>query len=148
MTRQFVVPFLLGVKFNLSLILPIIIGLIALLQKKSMLLLKALFLLTSFFGYGGINTGYGAIPFGGAGSYPYKYPNNYYDTHQSIYEDNLYKESEQYAIVTEPNIDKFYDFDKKQFTKETDTKTSPRTGKSLMTNGYRTFTWQSKKDYS
>lgn len=148
MTRQFVVPFLLGVKFNLATLMPIIIGLIALLSKKALFLLKIAFMLSTFFGYGGgIGNGYGGnIPLSGAGAFPYKYPNQY-NTHQSYYEDNLYKGNEQFAVVEPvPLTDNFYDFDKKQQSKEKETKPYARAGRSLMKNGYRTFAWQSKQD--
>lgn len=142
MTRQFVVPFLLGVKFNLATLMPIIIGLIALLSKKALFLLKIAFMLSTFFGYGGLNTGgYGGhhTNYLNSGYNPYQY-GTHQGIHQSVYEDNLYKESEALPLT-----DNFYEFDKKQQLKDKDIKTYARAGRSLMTNGYRTFTWQSKQ---
>lgn len=142
MTRQFVVPFLLGVKFNLATLMPIIIGLIALLSKKALFLLKIAFMLSTFFGYGGLNTGgYGGhhTNYLNSGYNPYQY-GTHQGIHQGVYEDNLYKESEALPLT-----DNFYEFDKKQQLKDKDIKTYARAGRSLMTNGYRTFTWQSKQ---
>lgn len=137
MTRQFVVPFLLGVKFNLATLMPIIIGIVALLSKKALFLLKIAFMISTFFGYGGSSNGWnGHQSFLNNGYNPYQY-----NTHQSYLEDNLYKDTEHI-----PLSDNFYEFDKKQQLKEKDVKSYARAGRSLMTNGYRSFAWQSKQN--
>lgn len=138
MTRQFVVPFLLGVKFNLATLMPIIIGIVALLSKKALFLLKIAFMISTFFGYGGLGNGYGGFSGNGYGQQGFINNPYQYNTHQS-YEDTLYKDAEHVPLT-----DNFYDFDKKQL-KEKDVKTYARAGRSLMTNGYRSFDWHSKQ---
>ncbi|EAT44320.1 AAEL004303-PA [Aedes aegypti] len=77
LTRNFVVPFLLGLKFNLATLLPLIFGGLILLSKKALILGKIALFVSGLFGYGSIFTpgiGYGlgyptASTFGGLGSY-------------------------------------------------------------------------------
>ncbi|XP_062703019.1 uncharacterized protein LOC109411182 [Aedes albopictus] len=73
LTRNFVVPFLLGLKFNLATLLPLIFGGLILLSKKALILGKIALFVSGLFGYGSIFTpgiGYGLgypTTFGSAG---------------------------------------------------------------------------------
>uniref|UniRef100_A0AAG5D2Z3 Protein osiris 10 n=1 Tax=Anopheles atroparvus TaxID=41427 RepID=A0AAG5D2Z3_ANOAO len=69
--RNFVVPFLLGLKFNLATLLPLVFGGLILLSKKALILGKIALFLSGMFGYGSLLTpaiaGFGG--FGGYGGY-------------------------------------------------------------------------------
>lgn len=72
LTKKFFLPFLLGIKFNLATLLPIILGAIILLSKKAAFLSKLALFISSFFGFGGLATlgGIGAgLAGGGLGGY-------------------------------------------------------------------------------
>lgn len=69
LTRQFVVPFLLGIKFNLMTILPLLFAGIILLLKKAVFLGKFAMFITGLLGFGNILS---IGQFGGVNSYPHR----------------------------------------------------------------------------
>lgn len=74
MARQFLVPFLLGIKFNIATIIPLIFGILALIAKKAVFLSKIALIATSAFGMGSLLLGGGAgAATGGFGSRPPNY---------------------------------------------------------------------------
>ncbi|XP_049547967.1 uncharacterized protein LOC125959199 [Anopheles darlingi] len=97
LTKSFVVPFLLGLKFNLATLLPLVFGGLILLSKKALILGKIALFLSGMFGYGSFfapslvggfgGGGYGGGGFGGGftggyhgggygfGSKPFRYNN-------------------------------------------------------------------------
>eukprot|EP00099_Drosophila_melanogaster_P028066 NP_731058.1 osiris 10 [Drosophila melanogaster] len=68
LTKQYLLPFLLGLKFNLVALVPLIFAGICLLLKKSLFLVKLAIYVSSFLGLGGIVGGLGGLGggFGGA----------------------------------------------------------------------------------
>ncbi|XP_040155580.1 uncharacterized protein LOC120895908 [Anopheles arabiensis] len=92
LTKSFVVPFLLGLKFNLATLLPLVFGGLILLSKKALILGKIALFLSGLFGYGsfltpalygggyggyggGFTGGHGAIGGFGFGAKPFRYNN-------------------------------------------------------------------------
>ncbi|XP_058839417.1 uncharacterized protein LOC131694913 [Topomyia yanbarensis] len=83
--RNFIVPFLLGLKFNMATLLPLVFGGLILLSKKALILGKIALFVSGLFGYGSIfspGIGYGFVPpglgagfgsFGGFPQRPYRY---------------------------------------------------------------------------
>ncbi|XP_054728827.1 uncharacterized protein LOC129237882 [Anastrepha obliqua] len=71
LTKQYLLPFLLGFKFNLVALVPLLFAGICLLLKKSLFLVKLAIYLSSFLGVGGaltaLSAGAGAGGFGGFG---------------------------------------------------------------------------------
>lgn len=59
LTRQFLLPFLLGFKFNIASLVPILFGVLALLAKKALVISKLALVLVSAFGLGSLVFGYG-----------------------------------------------------------------------------------------
>lgn len=118
MTRKFVLPFLLGLKFNLATLLPLILGAIILISKKAAFLSKLALFISGFFGVGGLYAlGDGLGDNGYAHSYGYR----------PVYADAVHHQqtfASPYKIV-EHNIprderpeDSFYDFEKQQLLKD------------------------------
>uniref|UniRef100_A0A9I3EGY6 Protein osiris 10 n=1 Tax=Anopheles dirus TaxID=7168 RepID=A0A9I3EGY6_9DIPT len=89
LTKSFVVPFLLGLKFNLATLLPLVFGGLILLSKKALILGKIALFLSGLFGYGsflapslpygggygGYGGGLGAVGGFGFGAKPFRYNN-------------------------------------------------------------------------
>lgn len=114
-TKSFLLPFLLGFKFNLSLVLPILIGLLIIVGKKIVFISKLVLLLSGVFGWG--------VPFASHGL-GYGQNHNHYG-HKPLFQDGFYRKEfndrdsgrATYNIeVTERpyEFDRFYDFEKKQ----------------------------------
>ncbi|XP_050510366.1 uncharacterized protein LOC114324600 isoform X1 [Diabrotica virgifera virgifera] len=59
LARQFLLPFLLGFKFNIISILPVIFGIVALIAKKALIISKFALILSSAFALGTLVFGYG-----------------------------------------------------------------------------------------
>ncbi|KAJ3626079.1 hypothetical protein MTP99_016603 [Tenebrio molitor] len=59
LARQFLVPFLLGFKFNVATLIPILFGLLALLAKKAVILSKIALVVSSAYGLGALMLGNG-----------------------------------------------------------------------------------------
>lgn len=145
MSRKFVLPFLLGLKFNLATLLPLILGAIILISKKAALLSKIALFISGLFGLGGIAS-FGALGegFGGGGhGYGYYKPPYYQDTGHV----GVYKVLENNTPRTQDEIgDHFYDYDKKHLLKDRSSRLYEREidqeklGKYRPTN-QRTFVW-------
>lgn len=117
LTKSFLLPFLLGFKFNLSLVLPLLIGLLIIVGKKIVFISKLVLLLSGIFGWG--------VPFSGGLGYG---QNQHYGANRPIFQDGFYRKEfhekkdtgrrATYNIeVTEPppyEFDRFYDYEKKQ----------------------------------
>lgn len=70
------VPFLLGFKFNVATLVPIIFGLLALIAKKALFLSKAALVITSALGLGSLLFG---------GGYNHRFPHQPPVTHSGIH---------------------------------------------------------------
>lgn len=57
MARQFLVPFLLGFKFNVATLIPILFGMLALLAKKAIIISKIALVISSAYGLGSLLLG-------------------------------------------------------------------------------------------
>lgn len=148
MSRKFVLPFLLGLKFNLATLLPLILGAIILISKKAALLSKLALFITSLFGLGGIAS-FGALGgegFGGGSGHGYGYykPPYYQDHgHGGIYK---ILESNTPRAQEDNGGDHFYDYDKKHLLKDRTSRLYEREidqekhSKYRPTN-QRTFVW-------
>ncbi|XP_050091240.1 uncharacterized protein LOC126574874 [Anopheles aquasalis] len=102
LTKSFVVPFLLGLKFNLATLLPLVFGGLILLSKKALILGKIALFLSGMFGYGSFFApslvgGFGGGGFGGGGfsggyhgggygfgSKPFRYNNPLHTHHHGV----------------------------------------------------------------
>lgn len=170
LTRQFVVPFLLGLKFNLMTILPLLFaGIIVLLKKAAFLGKVALFItgllgfgnLFSFGQFGGINQfvphrplfgvnhghlgdpllgGVGGPGVGGGGLSGGYYKSAGSGAPISFHEFATTEKDLQYA-------DQFYNFEKKMIQskseKSLDKEPKLPTTETGRANNYRNFVWQS-----
>jgi len=126
MTKKFLLPFLLGLKFNLATLLPIILGLIIFISKKAAFLSKIALFISGMFGLGGI---YSLGALGGGGDFGHgNFGGGYGYQHQPpLYHDSLHQPVGVYKIL-ESNTprshneahsdDHFYDFDQKQLLKD------------------------------
>lgn len=65
LTRQLLVPFLLGFKFQLSTLMPILFGLMVIVSKKALILAKIAVLASGIFGYNSLFGGNGGHGPGG-----------------------------------------------------------------------------------
>lgn len=115
MSRKFVLPFLLGLKFNLATLLPLILGAIILISKKAAFLSKLALFISGLFGIGGIAS-LGALGGGlGGGGHGYGYysPPIYQDP--GLHHAGVYKILENNTPRTQDEpTDHFYDYDRKQ----------------------------------
>lgn len=123
MTRKFVLPFLLGLKFNLATLLPIILGAIILISKKAALLSKLALFISGFFGVGGLAAlGGGFGGFGGnGGGYGYGGTPAYgYYKEPEVHHHGSYKVLENNTPRTQEEtiVDHFYDYDRKHLLKD------------------------------
>lgn len=172
LTRQFVVPFLLGIKFNLMTILPLLFAGIILLLKKAVFLGKFAMFITGLLGFGNLLS---IGQFGGVNSFSsyFQQPNRPFGGHHhGPFGDPIaggglgggglsggyYKSSGHGAPITfhefattEKDLqyaDQFYNFEKKvlqnkaEKTLEKESKQST-TEQSGRANAYRNFVWQS-----
>lgn len=119
LTKSFILPFLLGFKFNLSLVLPLLIGLLIIVGKKIVFISKLVLILSGIFGWGGPFAG-NTLGYGGG-------LNNHHYGHKPLYNEGFYKDG-QYAdrigggrasAPLEPTerpyeFDRFYDFERNQ----------------------------------
>lgn len=114
MSRKFVLPFLLGLKFNIATLLPLILGAIILISKKAAFLSKLALFISGFFGLGGLAT-IGGLGLGGGNGFGYYRP---------PLQDGIggiggfgggYKTLESVTPRLQEELqDHFYEFDKKQ----------------------------------
>ena len=116
MTKKFVLPFLLGLKFNLAVLLPLILGAIILISKKAAFLSKLALFISGFFGAGGLFALGGGL---GNGGYPHSYG------YQPIYADVAHQQqfTSPYKIIEniprdERLEDHFYEHERQQLLKD------------------------------
>lgn len=120
-------PFLLGLKFNIAALLPIIIGIIILISKKVAFLSKLALFIINIFGAGGLiaATGFGpvhgGIGHGGIGHGGYGFPGHGgLGAHYSGFKDHdpivfrTEKSLQKLEETTTHPQDHFYEYDKKQ----------------------------------
>lgn len=142
MSRKFVLPFLLGLKFNIATLLPLILGAIILISKKAAFLSKLALFISGFFGLGGLATlgGLGG-GFGGGQGYGYYRPN---------FQEGIsggYKTFENVTPRKEEEIfDNFYDYDKKHLLKDRSSRLYEREvdqekHSKYRPNNQRSFVW-------
>lgn len=154
MTRKFVLPFLLGIKFNLATLLPLILGAIILISKKAAFLSKLALFISGMFGLGGIYSGLGGLGGGGFGhGFGYPPPLVHHDPgvhhHQfaspyKILENNTPRNEEQHQHLPD---DHFYDFDNQHLLKDRMSRLYERdySDKKASTSKFRSqrnFVWQ------
>ena len=121
-TKKFLLPFLLGLKFNLATLLPLILGAIILISKKAAFLSKIALFISGMFGLGGIYSlgalGTGSLGGGFGGGYnphSFGYPPVIHDpgVHHQHQFTSPYKVLDNNTPRSEdPPSDHFYDYDK------------------------------------
>lgn len=128
MAKKFVLPFLLGLKFNLATLLPLILGAIILISKKAAFLSKLALFISGFFGVGaGGLLGLGALGGGGLGGFGghggfggghggfgFAHPPVYEHGHLGAYKGF----TNDPRAEEEKVVDNFYDYDKKHLLKD------------------------------
>lgn len=138
-------PFLLGLKFNLATLLPIILGAIILISKKAAFLSKIALFISGFFGVGGL-VGLGGLGGGlnsGHGGYGYHQQPFYQDAGHG----GLYKVLENNTPRTQEEVhDHFYDYDRKHLLKDRSSRlyereTEPEKMLKYRATNQRTFVW-------
>lgn len=118
LTKSFLLPFLLGFKFNLSLVLPLLIGLLLIVGKKIVFISKLVLLLSGVFGWG--------VPFASSGLGYGQQNHHQYGLHKPLFQDGFYRKefhekdsgrraSNNVEVTEAPyEFDRFYDYEKKQ----------------------------------
>lgn len=162
MTKKFVLPFLLGIKFNLATLLPLILGAIILISKKAAWLSKLALFISGLFGLGGIYSlgalggGIGGGSFGHGYGYGHIPPQFFHDNgehhhqHQfsspyKVLENHNPRKEEQHQQIPE---DHFYDFDNQHLLKDRASRLHERdynVDKKVSVSKYRNqrnFVWQ------
>jgi Protein of unknown function (DUF1676) len=153
MSRKFVLPFLLGLKFNMATLLPLILGAIILISKKAAILSKLALFISGFFGLGGISSlgGFGGYDSHSQPSYGYYKPPLYSDiggigsSHYKVLESNTPRAQEP---EQQQHIDHFYDYDKKHLLKDRSSRLYERDAEQDKQSSYRptnrrSFAWAS-----
>lgn len=156
MTRKFVLPFLLGLKFNLATLLPLILGAIILISKKAAWLSKLALFISGMFGLGGIYSlgGLGGLG-GGYGAHGFGYPpplvhhdpdvHHQFASPYKILENNTPRNEDQHQQLPE---DHFYDFDNQHLLKDRMSRLYERdygdkkTSTASKYRSQRNFVWQ------
>ncbi|XP_022127802.2 uncharacterized protein LOC111002020 [Pieris rapae] len=82
LARNLLVPFLLGIKFHISTLLPLLLGLVLLASKKAFLLAKVALLAVTLFS--GAGTGYGGSYFGGLNNFAGPTLSSYVTSHENV----------------------------------------------------------------
>ena len=144
MSRKFVLPFLLGLKFNIATLLPLILGAIIIISKKAAFLSKLALFISGFFGLGGLAT-IGGLGLGGG------YGGNGYGYYRPpLNEGGIgggYKTLENYTPRNQEEVvDHFYDFDKKHLSKDRSSRLYERDfdqekHAKYRPNNQRSFVW-------
>ncbi|XP_035890543.1 uncharacterized protein LOC118502423 [Anopheles stephensi] len=155
LTKSFVVPFLLGLKFNLATLLPLVFGGLILLSKKALILGKIALFLSGLFGYGSFLTpslygggfggyggggfsGHGSVGGFGFGSKPFRYNNPFADSpdfdshhqhHHHVHQDDYHG-----AGVSHDTSSSYYK--KKDKFLNLDERVEPQTASSLVDKFY------------
>lgn len=145
MARKFVLPFLLGLKFNIATLLPLILGAIVIISKKAALLSKLALFISGFFGLspflGGFGGGYGGGYGGGfGGGYGGVYKAEPYIHHDPI---GSYKVIEGLQHPRDDlQQDNFYDYDKKYLIKDRSSRVHEReVNDDKLGKFQRNFVW-------
>lgn len=160
LTKQFILPFLLGIKFNLATLLPLVFAALIILSKKALLLGKFALFLSGIFGFSGLFGLGGLGGFGGGGHHHDNKPHyggGGYGHHDynggsglsgGYYRDENKMMSESNVEQTTSLIDKFYEYEKKLshrnnkiYERELDD-VVPENTASTNQNSYRNFAWQ------
>lgn len=153
-TKKFVLPFLLGLKFNLATLLPLILGAIILISKKAAFLSKLALFISGMFGLGGIySLGSLGAAGGFGGGYGYGYPPivHHEPVHHAHHQfTSPYKVLENNTPRNEDPIpeDHFYEYDKKHLLKDRSSRLherefeSDKKSNSLKYRSQRNFVWQ------
>lgn len=148
MTKKFVVPFLLGLKFNLATLLPLILGAIILISKKAAFLSKLALFISGLFGIGGIySLGAGLGDHGYAHSYGYR----------PVYAEGIHHQFASPYKVLESNTprnqhpeDHFYDYEKQQLLKDRTARLYEREldhdKQAKYRSNQRNFVWQTSSN--
>ncbi|XP_059610893.1 uncharacterized protein LOC132257866 [Phlebotomus argentipes] len=175
LTKSLILPFLLGLKFNLAVLLPIILGVLILIGKKAVFLSKLALLLTGVFGAGGvaslfglaskpisgIGLGLGGLGLGSYGGLGYQVHDHHYKDYQD-YKDYKKSTHRHFETTQKPfESDRFYDYETKFFNKrggpqvyerestdfKTDSSTEPTSAASefVSRNDYKNFAWHTIK---
>uniref|UniRef100_A0A182YGJ2 Uncharacterized protein n=1 Tax=Anopheles stephensi TaxID=30069 RepID=A0A182YGJ2_ANOST len=165
LTKSFVVPFLLGLKFNLATLLPLVFGGLILLSKKALILGKIALFLSGLFGYGSFLTpslygggfggyggggfsGHGSVGGFGFGSKPFRYNNPFADSpdfdshhqhHHHVHQDDYHG-----AGVSHDTSSSYYK--KKDKFLNLDERVEPQTASSLVDKFYEYEKQQMLKD--
>lgn len=142
--KSFLLPFLLGLKFNLATLLPIVFGLLLLISKKALFLGKLAVFISGLFGFGGL---FGVANFGGFGGgygggfqhqsgggyghgggygYGHRYNNGAYQDQDDPdrrhhFPSSIYKKQDKNQGASEAPVkfgDNFYEYDRKQLLKD------------------------------
>uniref|UniRef100_A0A182SUN7 Protein osiris 10 n=1 Tax=Anopheles maculatus TaxID=74869 RepID=A0A182SUN7_9DIPT len=153
LTKSFIVPFLLGLKFNLATLLPLVFGGLILLSKKALILGKIALFLSGLFGYGSFLTpslygggfggygggfaGHGSVGGFGFGAKPFRYNNPLadspdFDSHQHHH--HLHHDDYHGAGVSHDTSSSYYK--KKDKFLNLDERVEPQTASSLVDKFY------------
>lgn len=146
MARKFVLPFLLGLKFNLATLLPLILGAVVLISKKAAFLSKLALFISGFFsispflGGGGFGGGLGGFGGGYGGGYGGVYKAEPYVHHEHL---GSYKVIEGLQHPRDDERDNFYDYDKKYLIKDRSSRVHEREAPhdDKQTKFQRNFVW-------
>ncbi|XP_030768094.1 uncharacterized protein LOC115891693 [Sitophilus oryzae] len=113
LARQFLVPLLLGFKFNIGTLLPIIFGTLVLIAKKAVLLSKIALIVSSALGLGSLLFNYGNSYGGGTSEQYYHNGAQYHPTtfgshYKGVYnEEYIPQEQLQYRGLNDAPMDQF-----------------------------------------
>jgi hypothetical protein len=145
MTKKFILPFLLGLKFNLATLLPLILGAIVLISKKAALLSKLALFISGFFGVApilGSLGGYGNH-IGGGGHYGLHGSPLISSGHHDL-PIGAYKVIEGHHPRDDMKDDQFYEYDKKYLIKDRSSRLYERdTNEEKQGKFQRNFVWAS-----
>uniref|UniRef100_A0A903Z0F2 Protein osiris 10 n=1 Tax=Anopheles minimus TaxID=112268 RepID=A0A903Z0F2_9DIPT len=168
LTKSFIVPFLLGLKFNLATLLPLVFGGLILLSKKALILGKIALFLSGLFGYGSFLTpslygggfggygggfsGHGGIGGFGFGSKPFRYNNPLadspdFDSHQQQHHQHHHHHDDYHGggVSHDSHTSGGY-YKKKDKFLNLDERVEPQTASSLVDKFYEYEKQQMLKD--
>lgn len=144
MTKKFILPFLLGLKFNLATLLPLILGAIVLISKKVAILSKLALFISGFFGLSpllGYSGGLGHGGFGGGGYGLHSSPS--FGHHHDV-PIGAYKVIEGQHPRDDLRDDQFYEYDKKYLIKDRSSRLYERDANEEKQSKFqRNFVWAS-----
>lgn len=162
LTKQFVVPLLLGLKLNLVIILPLIFAGIIFLLKKAAFLGKIAIFLSGLLGFSGL---FSIGQFGGINNSHHQFHHHHrppifgsgagggvaFGDHHDTLSGGYYKSGNIYEFATtekEPDfVDTFYNYEKKLVQNKSDKliydkEPKTTTDHSPRANSYRSFVWK------